>query len=262
MCPYPQFHMRPRPRSPRTPTAQDYEDSPGAATPTSSHNPTTFTHAISSAKGQGPAQGQWWQRWTHKQLWELPKWARAEPSLEDLVQRPRKGSVENCRLRPAGRGGCHRPHGKPCWPMRSSPKESTRATYPRHRTTRMSSGDCGGTLQETRREGRRLWDITPSPTLCRYTPSPARKRRRTDTGSTHSMPGAQHATQHQAPDPVEKTPSKPEADGRQCEPQPAPLRPTAPNPSPQPSKPANPTQPPSPSGNFIRSQTRAAPRNL
>ena len=40
-------------------------------------------------------------------------------------------------------GGCCRPHGKPCWPMRSTPWESTPATSPRPRTTRMSSGACG-----------------------------------------------------------------------------------------------------------------------
>ena len=27
-------------------------------------------------------------------------------------------------------GGCHRPHGKPCWPMRSTPREATPATSP------------------------------------------------------------------------------------------------------------------------------------
>ena len=40
-------------------------------------------------------------------------------------------------------GGCRRPHGKPCWPMRSTPWESTPATSPRPRTTRTSSGACG-----------------------------------------------------------------------------------------------------------------------
>ena len=35
-------------------------------------------------------------------------------------------------------GGCRRPHGKPCWPMRPPPQESTPATSPRPRTTRMS----------------------------------------------------------------------------------------------------------------------------
>ena len=57
------------------------------------------------------------------------------------------------------------------------------------------------TLQETRREGRRLWDITPSLTLHTHTPSPPHKRRRTDTCGTHSTPGALRATQHNAPDP-------------------------------------------------------------
>ena len=57
------------------------------------------------------------------------------------------------------------------------------------------------TNQETRHEGRRLWDITPSPTPLTHTPSPPHKRRRTDTGGTHSTPGALRATRHNAPDP-------------------------------------------------------------
>ena len=99
---YARVHTRPRPHSLRTPTAQDYEESPRPATVTSPHNPITPTHAHSSTKDRGPAQEQWWRRWTHTQLWELQKWAQADPSLEGLVHRPRKGSVENCRLQPAG----------------------------------------------------------------------------------------------------------------------------------------------------------------
>ena len=99
---HPRVHIRSRPHSRRTPTIQDYEKSPGPATATGPHDPVTPTHAHSSAQDRGPAQGQWWQRWTHTQLWELRKRARGEPSLEGLVHRPRKGSVENCRLRPAG----------------------------------------------------------------------------------------------------------------------------------------------------------------
>ena len=57
------------------------------------------------------------------------------------------------------------------------------------------------TLQETQRDGIRLWDITQSSNPDTRTPSPPHKRRRTDTGSTHSTPGAQRATQHDAPDP-------------------------------------------------------------
>ena len=99
---YPRVHIRPRPRSPRTPTAQDYEDSPRPSTATSPHDPITPLHAHSCAQGHGPAQERWWQHWTQTQLWELRKWARAEPSLENLVHRPSKGSAENCRLQPAG----------------------------------------------------------------------------------------------------------------------------------------------------------------
>ena len=51
---YPRVHIRPRLRSPRNPTAQDYEDSPGPATATSPHEPTTPTHVHSSAQSHGP----------------------------------------------------------------------------------------------------------------------------------------------------------------------------------------------------------------
>ena len=98
---YPRVHIRPRRRSPRTPRAQDYEECHRPVTATSPDDRITATHAHSSAQGHGPAQGQWWRRWTHMQLWELRKWTRAEPSLEDLVHRPRKGSAENRRLQPA-----------------------------------------------------------------------------------------------------------------------------------------------------------------
>ena len=62
---------------------------PQPATGTSPHDAITATHAHSSAQ-------------THTQVWELRKWARAEPLLEGLVHRPRKGSTENCRLQQAG----------------------------------------------------------------------------------------------------------------------------------------------------------------
>ena len=72
---HPRVHIRARPHSLRTPTVQDYEESPRPATATGPHDPVTPTHANSSAQDRGPAQGQWWQRWTHTQLWELRKWA-------------------------------------------------------------------------------------------------------------------------------------------------------------------------------------------
>ena len=57
------------------------------------------------------------------------------------------------------------------------------------------------TLQETLRDGIRLWDITQSPTPHTHTPSPPHNRLHTDTGGTHSTPGALRATQHDASDP-------------------------------------------------------------
>ena len=126
-CPvraHPRVHIRARPHSPRTPGEQDYEESPRPATATGLHDPVTPTHAHSSAQDRRPAQGQWWQRWTHTQLWELRKWARGEPSLKGLVHRPRKGSVENCRPRPAGgvdAAGRMGSHAGQCAPTPGSP---------------------------------------------------------------------------------------------------------------------------------------------
>ena len=197
---YPGVHIRPRPHSPRTPTAQDYEESPRPATATSPHDHITPTHAHSSAQGHGPAQGQWWRRWTHTQLLELQKWPWAEPSLEGLVHRPRRGSAENRRLQPAGgwmpqaaweamlADALHPPGVHP----RNLPAPQDHPYVPRR---------LRETLQETQQDGIRLWDIIQSPIPHTHTPSPPHKRRRTDTGGTNSTPGALRATQQDAPDP-------------------------------------------------------------
>ena len=102
---YPRVHIRPRPaHSPRTPTVQDYKDSPRPTAAASLHDSTAHTdvHAHAHGLGHGPAHGSWGQGWTHTQLWELQKLAPAEPSLEGLVCRPRRESAENRRLQPAG----------------------------------------------------------------------------------------------------------------------------------------------------------------
>ena len=57
------------------------------------------------------------------------------------------------------------------------------------------------TFPETQRDGIRLWDITQSQAPHTHTPSPPHKRRRTNTGGTHSTRGALRTTQHDAPDP-------------------------------------------------------------
>ena len=196
---YPQVHIRPRPHSPRTPTAQDYEESPRPATATSPHDPITPTHAHSSAQDRGAAQGHWWRRWTHTQVWELLKWARAEPSLEGLVHRPRKGSVENCRLQPAGgwmpQAAWEAMLADALHPLVVRPRNLPAPQDHPYVLRRLRE-----TLQGTQRDGIRLWDITQSPTPDTHTPSPPHKRRRTDAGGTHSTPGALRATQRDAPD--------------------------------------------------------------
>ena len=192
-------HIRVHPHSPRTPTEQDYEESPRPAAAAGPHDPVTPTHAHSSAHDRRPAQEQWWQRWTHTQLWELRKWARGEPSLEGLVHQPRKGSVENGRLRTAGGW-----MPQTAWEAMLADALHPLGVHPRNLPAPQDHPyvlrRLRETLQETRRDGIRLWDITQSPAPHAHTPSPPHKRRRTDTGDTHSTPGALRATQHDAPD--------------------------------------------------------------
>ena len=197
---HPRFHIRVHPHSPRTPTEQDYEESPRPAIAAGPHDPVTPTHPHSSAQDRRPAQEQWWQRWTHTQLWELQKWAKGEPSLEGLVHQPRKGSVENCRLRPAGGW-----MPQASWEAMLADALHPLGVHPRNLPAPQDHPyvlrRLRETLQETQRDGIRLWDITQSPAPHAHTPSPPHKRRRTDTGDTHSTPGALRATQQDAPDP-------------------------------------------------------------
>ena len=200
MPPPTEFCIRPRPHSPRTPTEQDYKGSPRPTTATSPHDPITPTHAHSSVQDRGPAQGQWWRRWTHTQLWELRKWVRTEPSLESLVHRPRKGSVENSHLQPAGgrmpQAAWEAMLANALHPLGVQPRNLSAPQDHPYVLKRLRE-----TLQEMQRDGIRLRDITQSPTPHTHTPSPHHKCRRTEAGGTHSTPGAQRATQHDAPDP-------------------------------------------------------------
>ena len=197
---HPWVYIRSRPHPPRTPTVQDYKESPRPATATGPDDPVTSTHAHSSAQDRSPTQGQWWQRLTHTQLWELRKSARGEPSLESLVHQPRKGSVENCRLRPVGGW-----MPQAAWEAMLADALHPLGVHPRNLPAPQNDPyvprRLRETLQETQRDGIRLWDITQSPALHTHTPSPPHKRRRTDTSGTHSIPGALRASQHDAPDP-------------------------------------------------------------
>ena len=145
MSAYRRVRVRSHPRSARTLTAQEYEDSPRPATATSPHHPNTHTgtHAHTPNQGHSPAHGPWWQRWTHAQLWELQKWARAEPFLEGLVRHPRRESAEKCGLRPAGGSMPQASLGSKAGQGTQSPVNPPPASSPHPRTNRMSSGGCG-----------------------------------------------------------------------------------------------------------------------
>ena len=204
----PCVRVRPRPaHSPRTPMAHDYEESPKPTAAASPHFSTARTHAHTHAhaQGHGPARGPCWQRWTHTQLWELRKWARAEPSLEGLVRRLCRETMENRRLQPAVGW-----MPQDAWEAMLADALHPQGVHARQLPTPQKHphvlGRLRETLQATQKEGKSLWDITPSPAPHTDTPSPPRKRRRTDTGSTDTAPtrrtpGTPHATQHDALDP-------------------------------------------------------------
>ena len=108
--------------------------------------------------------------------------------------------MENCRLRPAGgwmpQAAWEAMLADALHPLGVCPRNLPAPQDHPYVLRRLRE-----TLQETQRDGIRLWDITQSPAPHTHTPSPPHKRRRTDTGGTHSTPGALRATQHDAPDP-------------------------------------------------------------
>ena len=214
---YARVRIRHRPHSLRTPTEQDYEESPRPATAPSPEDPITPTHAHSSAQDRGPAQGQWWQRWTHTQLWELRKWVRTEPFLEGLVHRPRKGSVENSHLQRAGgwmpQAAWEAMLAEALHPLGVHPHNLPAPQDHPYVLKRLRE-----TLQEMQRDGIRLWDITQSPTP--HTPTPGRPK-----SAGAPTPAAPRATQE---------PSAPQ-DTTRLTPQPAA---PPPNPVAQPGQPA------------------------
>ena len=174
-APIPASPHPPAPPRPAHPTAQDSEESPRPVTTTSPHHPITPSHANSSTQDRGPARGQWWRRWTDTQLWELRRWARAEPTLKGLVHRPRKGLVGNCRLQPAEEW-----MPQAAWEAILAdalhPQGVDLCNLPAPQDHPYVLRQLRETLQETERDSIRLWDITQSSTLHTHTTSPPHKR--------------------------------------------------------------------------------------
>ena len=113
--------------------------------------------------------------------------------------------MENCRLRPAGGW-----MPQAAWEAMLADALHPLGVHPRNLPAPQDHPyvlrRLRETLQETQRDGIRVWDITQSPAQHKYAPSPPHKRRRTDTGDTHSTPGALRATEHDAPDPPAPAP--------------------------------------------------------
>ena len=108
--------------------------------------------------------------------------------------------MENCRLRPAGvwmpQAAWEAMLADALHPLGVHPRNLPATQDHRYVLRRLRE-----TLQETQRDDIRLWDITQSPAPHTHTPSAPHKRPRTDTGGTHSTPGALRTTQQDAPDP-------------------------------------------------------------
>ena len=128
-----------------------------------------------------------------------------------------------------GGGGCRRPHGKPCWSMRSIPRESTPASSPHPGTSRMSSGAC---RRPSRRRGEKEGASGTSPQAHPHTHTPPRHpasvNARTPAAPTAPRPAAPRETRA----PHNMTPPSP--------------RPAAP--------------PPNPTGRYTLGRARAASR--
>ena len=92
-----------------------------------------------------------------------PPWRAWSTGPAGDRQRPAASSQRGC--------GCHRPHGKPCWPMRSIPRESTPRTYPHPRTTRITSNACRG---HSRRRGEKEGACGTSPQAKHHADTPPR----------------------------------------------------------------------------------------
>ena len=161
---YPQVSVRSRPRSPDITTAQACEEFSVPTTTTSLDDTTTHTHTHDhpTAQGPGPAHGQWWQPGPDTRLWELRKSAQAEPFFEGLVRRPRRGSADNSCIQRAvewmSQAAWEAMLANALHPQGLNPRELPAPQHHLYVLRRLQE-----TLQETRREERRLWDITPSP---------------------------------------------------------------------------------------------------
>ena len=136
---HPRVHIRLHPHSPRTPTEQDYEESPGRRPPRPRH---THPRPLLCPRPQARPGTVVAALDPHAALGAAEVGPGGSPPSRAWSIGPARG---RWRTAASGRrgGGCRRPHGKPCWPMRSTPWESSPATSPRPRTTRTSSGACG-----------------------------------------------------------------------------------------------------------------------
>ena len=207
MSAYTRVRVRPRPaHSPRTPTARDYEESLGPPQPTvpmtpphaPTPTPTPTTKATDQPSERGGSAGPTRSCGS----------CRSGPGRSSLTRAWSPGSqgVGEQPSTAAGGGmdatGCMGSHAGGCAPSLGSPSRELLPPQDHLYVLRR----LRQTIPETRREGKRLWDITPSQVPPTDTPLPPRKGRRTDAGSanttlTRSTPGTPRASQHDSPDP-------------------------------------------------------------
>ena len=139
---HPRVHIRARPHSPRTPRNRTTRNPPGPPPPPVPTTPSHPTTPTPPPKTAGPPRDSGGSAGPTRSSGSCESGPGESPPSRAWSIGPARG---RWRTAASGRrgGGCRRPHGKPCWPTRSNPWESTPATSPRPRTTRMSLGACG-----------------------------------------------------------------------------------------------------------------------
>ena len=167
---YPRVHIRPRPHSPRTPTAQDYGESPRPATATSPHDHVTPTHAHPPPEATAPPRNSGGGAGPRRRSGSCKSELEQSPPSRAWSAGPAGGRWRTAASSRRG-GGCRRPHGKPCWPMRFIPWMANPANSPRPRTTRMPSGACG---RPSRRRNETAYACGTSPKAQPRTHTPPR----------------------------------------------------------------------------------------
>ena len=255
-------HIRARPHSPRTPTEEDYEESPRPVAATGPHDPVTPTHAHSSVKTAGPPKDSGGSAGPTRSSGSCESGPGESPPSRAWSIGPARG---RWRTAASGRRGGWMPHA--AWEAMLADALQPLGVHPRNLSAPQDHPyvlrRLRETLQETQRDGIRLLGHHPKPSPAQTHPltTPQASAHRHRRHPQHPRSPAHHTPRRASPSgqrrrhltplpskppprgatpgPAQKSPNEPDAEGRQHTQQRAPLRPKARNPGPRPSQPPN-----------------------